>query len=37
MDFYSMEKFEIEGDALEELAEWLAYEADMASGDPWAE
>ena len=31
MDFYSMEKFEIMGDALEELIDWFNYEADMAS------
>lgn len=30
MDFYSMEQFEIMGDAMEEVAEWEAYEADMA-------
>ena len=36
MEFYSMEQFEIMADAMEELADWLAFEADMASGDPWA-
>ncbi len=28
---------EIMGDAMEEVAEWLDYEADLAAGDPWAE
>jgi hypothetical protein len=37
MEFYSMEQFEIMADAMEELADWLAFEADMASGDPWAD
>lgn len=37
MDFYSMEQFEILGDAMAEVAEWMAYEADLANGDPWAE
>ncbi len=37
MEFYQMESFEIMADAMEELADWLAFEADMASGDPWAE
>lgn len=31
MAFYSMEQFEIMADYMEEVAEWLAYEADMAS------
>lgn len=30
MDFYSMEQFEMMADAMEEVAEWEAYEADMA-------
>ena len=37
MDFYTMEYFEAMGDAMEEVAEWLAFEAETASGDPWAE
>ena len=37
MDFYTMEYFEAMGDAMEEVAEWLAFEADIASSDPWAE
>lgn len=36
MDFYNMEQFEIMGDALEALQEWLDFEADLAEGDPWA-
>jgi len=31
MDFYSMEQFEIMGDAMEEVREWELFEADMAS------
>lgn len=27
---------EIMGDAMDEIAEWLAYEADLAESDPWA-
>lgn len=30
------DQLEIMADLLEELAEWEAYEADMAEGDPWA-
>ena len=26
---------EIVGDLLEDFAEWLAYEADLAESDPW--
>ena len=37
MEFYQMESFEIMADAMEELADWLVFEADLASGDPWAE
>lgn len=29
--------YEIMGDYYDELADWDAYEADMAEGDPWAE
>ena len=29
MEFWSMEAMEIMGDAMEEVAEWLAHEADM--------
>lgn len=29
MDFYSMEQFEIMADAMEEVQEWLTFEADM--------
>jgi len=29
--------WEIMGDAIEEVAEWMAYEADLEEGDPWAE
>ena len=29
--------WEIMGDAMEEVAEWLDYEDDLAEGDPWAE
>ena len=36
MSFYSMERFEIMADAMEELADWLAFEADMAS-DPYGD
>lgn len=28
---------EIMGDAMDEVAEWFAYEADLAEGNPWAE
>lgn len=31
MDFYNMEQFEIMADAMEEVAEWLLFEADMAT------
>ena len=40
MEFWSMEAMEIMGDAMEEVAEWLAHEADMEThpfdwtGDP---
>ena len=37
MEFWSMEQFEIMADAMEEVQEWLDFEADLASGDPWAE
>ena len=33
----TFEYFEIMGDAMGEVAEWLAYEADLAEGVPWAE
>ncbi len=33
----SMEYFEIMGDAMDEIAEWLDFEADLAESDPWAE
>ena len=29
--------WEIMGDAMEEVAEWLDYEDDLAEGNPWAE
>ena len=29
MDFYSMEQFEIMADAMEEVQDWLNFEADM--------
>ena len=29
MEFYSMEQFAIMGDYMEEVEEWLLYEADM--------
>ena len=31
MDFYSLEKFEIMSDYMEEAADWFNYEADMES------
>ena len=31
MEFYSMEYFEIMGDAMEEVEDWLRFEADMAT------
>ena len=30
------DQLEIMADLLDELAEWEAYETDMAEGDPWA-
>lgn len=36
MEFYGMEQTEIMGDILEELVEWFAYEADMAT-DPYGD
>ena len=32
-----IEYFEIMGDILEEVQEWLDFEADLEAGDPWAE
>ena len=32
----TMEYFEVMGDALDELRDWEAFEADLAEGDPWA-
>jgi hypothetical protein len=32
-----MVDWEVLADAMEEVAEWEAYEADLAEGDPWAE
>ena len=32
-----MVDWEVLADAMEEVAEWEAYEADLADGDPWAE
>ena len=32
----TIEYFEVMGDALDELRDWEAYEADLAEGDPWA-
>lgn len=36
MNYYWKDALEIMGDALAEVAEWEAFEADMAEGDPWA-
>ena len=33
MAFYSMEQFEIMGDAMDEIRAWEEYEADMAEMD----
>ena len=33
----SIEYFEIMGDAMDEVAEWLDFEADLAESNPWAE
>jgi len=32
----TIEYFETMGDALDELRDWEAYEADIADSDPWA-
>jgi len=32
----SIEMMEIWGDAMDELRDWEAFEADLAEGDPWA-
>ena len=32
---YQMEQFEIAADAMQEVAEWDDFEADLASGNPW--
>ena len=32
----TIEYFEVMGDALDELRDWEAYEADLAESDPWA-
>lgn len=34
---YNKDWLEIMGDMLDNLQEWLDYEADLAAGDPWAE
>jgi len=31
MEFYSMERYEMMGDLMEEYQEWLDFEADMAT------
>ena len=31
-----MVDWEVLGDAMEEVTEWEAYEADLAESDPWA-
>ena len=36
MEFYSMEQFEMMSDLLDDLQEWLDFEADTADSDPWA-
>lgn len=33
---YEKDFLEIIGDELEELNDWLAFEQDLAEGDPWA-
>lgn len=33
----SIEYWEMLSDAIDEVADWEAYEADLAKGDPWAE
>ena len=35
MEFYSMERYEIEADAWEEYREWLDFENDLATAWPW--
>ena len=37
MQYGYWEAHEAEWEAMQELAEWLAFEADLAAGDPWAE
>jgi hypothetical protein len=34
---YNKDWLEIMGDMLDNLQEWLDYEADLAESDPWAE
>ena len=34
---YYKDFLEIMGDMMDEVAEWLDFEADCAAGDPWAE
>lgn len=36
MMYTCKDALEIMGDAIEEVAAWEAFEADMAEGDPWA-
>lgn len=33
---YTMEYFEMMGDAMDEVQEWLDFEADLAESNPWA-
>jgi len=33
----TIEYFEIMGDAMEEVLEWMDFEIDLANGDPWAD
>jgi len=38
MEFYAMEYYEIRSDLMEELQEWMDFEADMTTNpydDPW--
>ena len=32
---FGSEYFEIMGDAMDEVREWMDFEADLAEGDPW--
>jgi len=33
----TIEYFEIMGDAMDEVLEWMDFENDLANGDPWAD